>query len=45
MASFQCALCGKIVDATKEQCCAPAVLCKEKIPICCGKPMMELMDD
>ena len=45
MYTFQCTVCKKIERAEPVKCCAPRVLCKEKVPICCKKPMMEIMDD
>jgi hypothetical protein len=43
--TFQCGVCKTKRREEIVSCCAPSVLSKEKVPICCGKPMMEMMDD
>lgn len=44
MATFQCTGCKKTIKQNVEKCCAPDILCKDKEPYHCGKPMMEIMD-
>jgi len=47
MPVFQCKACGKKIQAEYEACdCTHSHNCHEKkSPVCCGKPMLEIMDD
>ncbi len=43
---FECTLCGRRVRAEFEVCCTGDVKCNvEKAPWCCGKAMIEVIDD
>jgi len=47
MPTFQCRRCGKKVEADYEACdCAHPHNCYEqRHPLCCGRPMLEIVDD
>ncbi|MGF3522402.1 MAG: hypothetical protein ACQXXJ_04820 [Candidatus Bathyarchaeia archaeon] len=47
MLTFQCKKCGKKIQSDYENCdCTHAHSCHEKKnPVCCGQPMIEIIDD
>jgi hypothetical protein len=47
MPTFQCKTCGRKIEADYETCeCTHSYNCyQQKNPVCCGKPMLEIMDD
>jgi hypothetical protein len=47
MPAFQCKKCGKKVEADYETCdCTRSYDCREqRHPVCCGEPMLEIVDD
>lgn len=43
---FQCKKCGRKTEADYEVCCTGSIACSgEKPPECCGRPMVEIIDD
>ena len=47
MPTFQCKSCGRKIEADYETCeCTHSHNCHlQKNPVCCGKPMLEIIDD
>jgi hypothetical protein len=44
--TFECTKCGRKIRAEYEICCTGSVRRNvEKPPECCGKPMIEIIDD
>lgn len=44
MRRFECRRCGRRISAQPEEYVAPPVLQRERMPVCCGLEMVELMD-